>query len=324
MLARRLKIVLDGVEVGVTPMLVPAVSSRLNIELSKLLETLEEIVNGPLLVSAYDLHHSSKPLQMNFPDLIFIDSGGYECSKLEDISEIGMFDPESKEWNENLHDETITNWNSQIPRVLISYDHPKIRESTNKQIERASALFNEKPRALKEFLIKPETRNSTKINIREIQNNIAPISDFDIIGFAEKELGSSVLDRMVSIAKIRALFDANDLEIPIQVFGSLDPINTPLYYMSGADIFDGLSWLRFYFERGNAMYREGFGPKTLGVQADYHNVWISTIANNFNYLQRMKLDMERFSSTEDFNLFDGNSRYFKEAYSILSAKMEAK
>ncbi len=315
---------LDGLEVGTTPMLVPAVSSRVNIELSKLLETIEEVFNGPFLVSAYDIRYSLKSLRINFPDLIFVDSGGYECSKLEDIAEIGMFDSSSKKWNEKLHQETLEKWDTFIPRVLISYDHPKLREPTSKQIERASNLFNSKSGVLKELLIKPETKKSTRINLGEIKRNADSMSAFDVIGFAEKELGPSVLERMVTISILRTIFEDSNLQIPIHIFGSLDPVNTPLYYMSGADIFDGLSWLRYYFSGGNAMYREGFGPKMLGIETNYHNVWISMIYNNLSYLQRMKLNMERFSTTINFKLFDGNFEYFEEAYSILSSKMEVK
>lgn len=322
MLARRLKIRLDGIEVGTTPMLVPAVSSRLNLRMNQLLETLTEIVNGPFLISSFDLFHSQKIPEISFPDLIFLDSGGYECNNYQDISEMGLSNPNTKGWNEEIHKNTIEKWNSQIPTAVISFDHPDIRQTIDKQAERALNLFRDKAGILREFLIKPETKKSFRVNIKEVENNAHLLSDFDIIGFAEKELGPSILERMVNITKIRMILKDNGLEKPIHLFGSLDPVNTPLYFISGADIFDGLSWLRFIYSNGEAMYTESVGPKTFGIHVNYHNIWISSVYRNFSYLQRMKLNMERFFTTKDFDIFEQNSQYLKKGHEDLLAKTE--
>ncbi len=49
---------------------------------------------------------------------------------------------------------------------------------------------------------------------------------------------------MQNIAKLRKALDKAGLNIPLHVFGSLDTVTTPLYFLAGADIFDGLTWLR--------------------------------------------------------------------------------
>ncbi len=77
MLARKMKLKLNGLEVGTTPMLVPAFSSKANIDICKTIETTSESINGPILISAYDVNYAEEFPPITFPDLIFLDSGGY-------------------------------------------------------------------------------------------------------------------------------------------------------------------------------------------------------------------------------------------------------
>ena len=86
-----------------------------------------------------------------------------------------------------------------------------------------------------DFLLKPQAHDRV-LRIAELTPDASNLSCFDVIGVTEKELGETLLDRLV--------------ESPIHVFGSLDPILTPLYFMAGAEIFDGLSWLRYAYVDG--------------------------------------------------------------------------
>ena len=44
-----------------------------------------------------------------------------------------------------------------------------------------------------------------------------------------------------------ALDDAG-VGIPIHVFGSLDPLISPIYWLAGAEIFDGLTWINMAYD----------------------------------------------------------------------------
>ena len=319
MLARKLKITLNGLEVGTTPMLVPSVSSRTNIHPIKILETIS-FIYGPILISAYDCYHANG-LNISFPPLIFLDSGGYECNKNEDISDIGLYKAESKKWDENLHSDVIDKWTIKTPTVLISYDNPLVRESIEKQIIRANNLFKDKDDFLKEFLIKPKTKNAQRVKPEDVIKNLNSFSSFDILGFTEKELGYSVLDRMTNLAKIRMAMDDEDIKKPIHIFGSLDPITTPLYYISGADIFDGLSWLRFIFHNGNAFYGDSFGPKHFGIHENSNVMWGKSLSDNYTYLMRLQLDLEKFQSNGDFDVFGSNAEFFEKSLEDLTVKI---
>lgn len=250
MLARKMKLKLNAVEVGTTPMLVPSFSSKANIDITKTLETMSETINGPILISAYDVHYAKNFPQITFPDLIFLDSGGYECLKDKDASEIGFYNPEPFQWDSDMHFKIVHDWPKDIPTVVISYDHPSVRVSTEKQIENSKKFFRRIDNVLKEILIKPDTKKAIRIDPETVIKNLDGLSSFDILGFTEKELGYSIFDRMITLAKIRVEMDRRDIQIPIHIFGSLDTITTPLYYFSGADIFDGLTWIRFSFHNG--------------------------------------------------------------------------
>ncbi|MBE3122680.1 MAG: hypothetical protein IMZ58_10815 [Thermoplasmata archaeon] len=316
MLCRKLKLKLNNLEVGTTPMLLPSVSSKINLDVAKTLETISIIVDGPLLISAYDFYHSNIP-PISFPDLIFLDSGGYECNKDQEISDIGLYKPKHKKWKKRTYQKVIRKWSSKIPTVLISYDHPSIRLPISKQVEKANQIFKEKNNFLKEILIKPETKNSTEIQPERIIENLESFCSFNIIGFTEKELGKSVFSRMICIAKIRMAMAERHIEIPIHIFGSLDTVTTPLYYLSGADIFDGLSWLRYIFINDNTLYLDSYGPKCYGIDEKIDEMWIKTVDSNYKYLRQLKLTLEKLCSDEDFSVFGSSADFFRNAYDRL-------
>jgi len=315
MLSRKLKINLNGLEVGTTPMLLPSLSSRINLDVQKTLETISEFIDGPLLISALDYHVINRPL-ITFPELIFLDSGGYECNKDQDVTDIGFYTCKN-DWTKQMYSEVIDTWKNEIPTVLISYDHPTIRAPTKEQIQEAINFLSNRDGFLKEILFKPETKESRRIKPEKIIETIDDLDAFDIIGFTEKELGSSVLNRMVSIAKIRLAMDNKGLEKPIHIFGSLDTITTPLYYLAGADIFDGLSWLRYVYHTGNTLYLDSIGPKLHGVGMNINKIWIQSIYQNYEYLRHLKSLLGRFSVSGDFDLFGDNSHFFNNSYQDL-------
>lgn len=319
-----MKLMLNSLEVGTTPMIVPAFSSKANIDICKILETMSETINGPILISAYDVNYAKDFPSITFPDLIFLDSGGYECLRDEDISEIGFYQPEPRPWNRELHLGVLKKWPKEIPTVLIGFDHPSERKSTKEQIEDAKVLFNEfyeTDNILKEIIIKPETRDRKRIHLRDITRNLESLSTFDILGFTEKELGKSIFDRMITIAKIRIEMDRLEIRKPIHIFGSLDTVTTPLYYFSGADIFDGLAWLRFMFHEGETLYIDSFGPKLHGIQTNLDMLFMTTIALNYNYMIRLKMDFKKFQSTGQFDHFENNSKFFSDAFENLKVNV---
>lgn len=321
MLARKMKLKLNGSEVGTTPMLVPAFSSKANMDICKTIELMSGYIYTPILISAYDVFYANNFPSITFPNLIFLDSGGYECLIEKDVSEIGFYQPEARSWDKNKHLEVLQNWPIDIPTVVISYDNPSVRKSTEEQIKDAMNLFHGRDNFIKEILIKPETKNRERIHLEDIIKNLDSLNSFDILGFTEKELGYSVFDRMVMIAKIRVEMDRRDIRIPIHIFGSLDTVTTPLYYFSGADIFDGLAWIRFIFDEGNTLYSGSFGPKRLGIEKNMSIIHGTNLVLNYNYILDLERDLETFQSTEKFDHFKFNCDFFSKSHEKLKLKI---
>jgi len=321
MLARKMKLKFNGSEVGTTPMLIPSFSSKANIDIRKTIETMSEFITTPILISAYDVYHSKNFPTITFPNLIFLDSGGYECLIEKDVSELGFYQAKALSWDKDKHLEILRNWQLDIPTVAVSYDSPSERKSTEEQINDANNLFHGKDNVIKEILIKPETKDSYRIHHEHIIPNLEALSSFDIIGFTEKELGNSILNRMLMIAKIRMEMDKRNIQTPIHIFGSLDTITTPLYYLSGADIFDGLAWIRFIFHDVYTLY-SSFGLKKHGIDKDVNLIHMTNLVYNYNYILDLQKNLENFQSAEDFNCFGKNSDFFKNSYDHFTMKLD--
>jgi hypothetical protein len=293
--------------------LVPSFSSKGFPDVEKIIEYSSEIIDGPALISAYDLHYEKISPPFNFPSLLFLDSGGYEASKDTELADLGERDHKPAHWDIKLHEAQLASWNSTVPSVLISYDHPRERLTIREQIKRAQDMAPGKKGCLREILIKPETEGQTLLQMPSVLANVRRLEEFDVIGVTEKEIGNSIVSRMTNIAKLRrALTDAG-LDTPIHVFGSLDTVTTPMYFLAGADIFDGLSWLRFAYYEGHTVYKHNFGALKLGVSTKAHLVDGHCWNSNYYYLQEMQLEMRRFLTEYDFSSFKFHKDLFRNA-----------
>jgi hypothetical protein len=302
MLANKRSLRLRGVEIERTPLLVPSFSSKGFPEVREIIDYSSELIEGPMLVSAYDLHYQEIAPPFDFASLIFLDSGGYEASKDMDFSDYGEREHLTRKWTEADHQAIIDTWKPLVPTVLISYDHPKERLPIASQIERARHIAPGRENVLREFLIKPESSDSKRVKVEDIIPHVHSLSGFDIIGVTEKEIGLSLLDRMKNIARLRLALDRAGLDTPIHVFGSLDTITTPMYFIVGADIFDGLTWLRFAFDDGHTLYKQNYGA-LIELDTKVHVLDGICWNKNYRYLKLLQEEMRRYLGTRSFASF---------------------
>lgn len=314
LLSKKRILMLDGKEVARTPLLVPSFSSKGFPEVKKIMETTSEVIEGVMLVSAYDLYYDKIAPPFDYASLLFLDSGGYEASKDTDLSEIPGYEHIAKPWSKEMHERVLKAWNPSVPSIIIGYDHPKERLSVSEQIYRAKSMAPNRPGLLREILLKPETENSILINIDSIIPHLHALKGFDVIGITEKEIGTSIFQRMENIARLRIALDKVALDIPIHVFGSLDTITTPLYFLAGADIFDGLTWLRFAFHEGYTMYKHNYGAVELGLKMKAHVIDGKCWFDNYRYLGDLELEMRRFLNERNFSSFRHHSELFERAF----------
>lgn len=311
-----------------TPMLVPSFSSK-GFEFKKsgvseikgICSVASDFLTETMLISAYDIACQHMPkFESAITELTFVDSGGYEISDIHDLSSVYRYPLKIPEWSVDKLTEVYSSWPEHIPAVFVNYDHPKLRISLQEQINSAQEFFTNYQNQLHTLLIKPETVYQDYIQVRNVVAHCEELKAFQIIGFTEKELGKSIINRMESIAKIRIALDEKNIDIPIHIYGSLDPITSILFFLSGAEIFDGLTWLRYGFSNGHACYWNNYGAKAIGISSSDDEIKIETIQNNLKSLFELTSQMQDFLLEYDFDKFIHNSQFFRECYDMLRIK----
>jgi len=305
-----------------TPLLVPSFSSKGffidpkgKSDVNKIYNATLEYITDSMLVSAYDIYNKNiniKKQDYKIAEITIVDSGGYEVSDDNDLSTVMYKNNTRKntknEWTEDKLIEVYQKIPANCPVILVNYDHPDKRKKMKKQINDAILFFRNFPNHLHTMLIKPETKKQKYVEIESILQNIHSLKNFDIIGFTEKELGDSILKRMLAISKIRQALDNTNILLPIHIYGSLDPITSILYFISGAEIFDGLTWIRYGFLDGNAYYYQNYGVRTYGIDWDTDRTKLFMLSKNLLYLKKIKNQMKRFLVNENFSVFGKEDR----------------
>ncbi len=118
---------------------------------------------------------------------------------------------------------------------------------------------------------------------------------------------------MKNIAQLRRALDKVGLDTPIHVFGSLDTVTTPMYFLAGADIFDGLTWLRFAFHTGYTVYKHNYGALKFGIATGADVIDGRCWNDNYYYMKDMELEMRRYLNDRDFSVFRYHSDLFRSA-----------
>ena len=318
-----------------TPLLIPSFSSKGfakskkdgKSEIGRVLETTNEFLADVFLISAYDIHygHLPCPTEMSStPEIIFVDSGGYEVSTDSDYSSVIDPVPNPEPWSiENL-ESVFDNWPDYIPAVFVSFDHPDERKPFCDQIVAARRLFRGFRHQLTLLLLKPETKNQTTLDstISSAVANPSELGSFDIVGVTEKELGSKMIDRMSQIARLRRAMDEVQVEVPIHVFGALDPLSVCLYFISGAEVFDGLSWLRYSYNDGLCIYTHNQGVVKYGLHTPDNLVRSRAISDNCYTLQTLQQRMQEFETTGDFDKLAPHAKLLTNAHDSLTTRIK--
>lgn len=301
-----------------TPILVPSFSSKgFQKDLSQIIQFTSMVITDETLVSAYDVHYGNiKESDFGFPTLIFLDSGGYEAGIDADFSDVQKRPHVPLDWKKSYFDSVLSNWTFAVPTVVIAYDHPTRRYEISRQLSIAKKLSVEYPNAPIEVLLKPQPGEKF-LNTQAIIDERETLAEFPIVGVTEKEIGRSLFERMENIAKIRQALSAVEAETSIHVFGSLDPISTPLYFLSGADIFDGLTWLRYGFVDTGAMYKHNFGALKLPITSTDDIVNGRIWNMNYYFMEELQGAMRQFLQNEDFTVFKEHSDFFRRSYERL-------
>lgn len=299
-----------------TPLLVPSFSSNVALfenpmELQELYDTMIESTPETSLISAFDLYYKKLRFDsISYSDLTFIDSGKYEFSNQRDF-----LNQEKLEWKIEWYHETLNKLEPLSSIVIINFDD---YTSFKEQIRIAKNTFSRFPDYISDFLIKPE-RIPENINepiwdFGVLKEYLEDFDYFDIIGLTEKDLGFSLYERCQNLIKIRKLIG---LDKPIHIFGCIDLQTVFLYCILGADIFDGTSWLRFYYWRGHTIYLKNYSLIeelwSKGVKRNYFSAFLKNLDN----IRRIGQKIRQFINTHNFDLLDFDNIVIEKIKKIL-------
>ena len=320
-----------------TPLLVPSFSSKgfavskkdKVSEIGKILTASGEFITETFLISAYDVHHGHIPEPADLPyspELIFLDSGGYEISTDRDYSSVIDPLPAPEPWSQQKLEAILDSWPEEMPAVFTSYDNHAERKPFAEQVACARQLFKTRRNHLHAILLKPETTGQTTLaaTLKAARADAEELGSFDIVGVTEKELGKSMLDRMVQIAKLRRSLDEAGVKSPIHVFGALDPLTVCLYFVSGAEIFDGLTWIRYGYHNGCCVYTHNLGVLKYGIHTRDDSVRTRSMRDNIYRLEALQQRLQEFEATNDLEKLRPHDGVVSDALDSLATKLKGK
>ena len=287
----------EKVEIS-TPLIVPSFSSCGFPHVADIYDEMKDKLFGVCLVSALDLASGCISAGVTEEvNVVLIDSGTYESRKMMYGHGDNCLSATNAGWSRLQYQKIADGVDAGASVILVNYDGA---EPVDRQIMRASEDFSHAPHAASDFLVKPEFP-ARLVNVARLAKHTGEVEQFDIIGIAAREAGDSLARRCSTVVMLRdALGDAS-LDIPIHVFGAINPLEVLTYFLCGADVFDGLNWLRLAFrEHGSIAIEEAAfeGMKSNLVDFDLRaGEWVS----NLRFLYRLQESLHRYSLTHDLD-----------------------
>ena len=285
-----------------TPIIIPSFSSRGFPYIGDIYNSTKRYLSKSSLISAYDIHYGNVSQDHIYAsDILFIDSGGYEAKPVPDLTESYVDGRLSNGWSTDYYEAVLERLQPLSKLVIVNYDYSDPHPISD-QVDLAKKLFQKYPNYATSFLYKPEDSKSL-ISLSTLIDNIQLIKTFSILGITEKELGGSLFERCCNLLQIRTALLEAGLETPIHIFGCLDPAVIVAYFLCGADIFDGLAWLRYTFDHGLVAYHS---TATILKEQWYiveDDLLLTRWISNLEYLEDLTRSMKKFCKTGLVNDF---------------------
>lgn len=323
------------------PLLIPSVSSKgfplvggLS-EAGMVLPLVIDDLAESLLISAYDVHHGLLPehelltgegpaeTMYDAPALLVLDSGGYELSGAFESGERNRGPHVARSFGRPEFDLALRRLSRDRNLLVVTYDEPDLqRSSYREQREDAQKLAERYPQLKIDLLLKPPAGDAY-IAPAKIAAEADALARFAVVGVTEKELGDTLLDRVLCLARLRRLLDsAGAADVPLHVFGALDPVMTPVYFMAGAEVFDGLSWLRYAYHDETAVHPDELAVLTGSFEADRVLRDAERYLSNLRQLGRLRERLRRWATEpEQYQFLGHHHQRFREIYEMMQDRL---
>jgi queuine/archaeosine tRNA-ribosyltransferase len=322
-ISRKNSIPISGLSVNL-PIFFPSISSiKTNLPIEEYLKILDVTNQPSFLISSYDICKYSNEQQKTIirdilakavasKRIVAIDSGNYESFWLKD-----------SRWEDANFWECLGLYKYGIAFSFDKKLHSFVNSTAQvivKEIE--TGVLKDQEKAKIGAII--PIIHATSDLIPEIACKIAFKLHPVMIAIPERELGEGLLQRVVTLKKIRQSLNKTGEYFPIHLLGTGNPLSILLYVFHGADSFDGLEWCQTAVNFDNALLYHFQQRELFGYQSKYDTLNIpytqATLAHNLEfYLVWMNQIREKIQSGSIIDLIN---KYFKKDFiSLLSLKL---
>jgi hypothetical protein len=229
--------------------------------------------------------------EIGISDIVFIDSGNYERRVLQDLGY-----PVS--WTSSDHLAAIDSILPLTRLTIVNYDDPGEVED---QIRSAQNLFEQYPNYSTDFLIKLSSEKRSSIDVKAFEKSVDEIAKFEIIGVTDNELGESFLEKCKNLVEIRESLDSAGLDIPIHIFGCFDPLSIILMFLCGADIFDGIGWVRYGIKKSLLIYNRSLPLLSRDWSTPDSHFQEKISANTLSYMTDLSIRLRTFCESQVYD-----------------------
>lgn len=275
-----------------TPLIAPSFSSRGFPYISDVWEEFKYKLFGVCLVSAFDIADGRVPASVaDMVNVVILDSGAYETkSGLIDGGKL-LTSSSADDWTSGHYREAVKLVGDRENLILVNFDRVG---SVGDQIVGAIQDFSFFPQAASDFLVKPAD-GTEWVNIPKLSHHLETLQQFSVIGITAREIGYSLLKRCNSIVMLRDLLNDAGLETPIHVFGAIHPYEVLTYFFCGADIFDGLNWLRFAFCNDSSIPIDESAMEDMKWNLTDSELSDRAWTHNLGFLYRLQEELQRYT-----------------------------
>ena len=296
-----------------TPLIVPSFSSRGFPHVADIWDEFSHKLYGVCLVSAFDVAAGRIPSDVtDSVNVVILDSGLYEV----DDRMVGSCDQYAPSmpvtWTRHQYHETLNVIGQTAKVILVNFDQIASLED---QLCWASEDFRIVPHVASDFLIKP-TGPTEFVNLPKLRQRLDELAHVSVIGITAREAGDSLLTRCNSIVMLRDMLNDAGLDTPIHVFGAITPYELLTYFFCGADIFDGLDWLRFLFRKHGSTSIDESAMETLQWNLTDLELQIQGWTRNLRFLYQLQEAMQRFGTNCNLETLVGEFPIAKRAAEI--------
>lgn len=282
-----------------TPLIVPSFSSCGFPQVADIYDGMKDKLYGVCLVSAFDLASGSIPAYVTDEvNLVLIDSGMYEAKNSTCVQESHCPSTTKGHWRRQQYLEIASSINGGGNVILVNYD---IAETLQQQIVGATEDFAHTPQAASDFLVKPEL-SSGLVNVAKLARHAGELQQFDIVGITAREAGDSLVKRCSTVVMLRDAMGDAGLDSPIHVFGAINPMEVLAFFFCGADIFDGLNWLRLAFRKYGSMAIEEAAFEDQNLNLSDWDLRMDQRISNLSFLYRLQESLHQYCLTNDLDV----------------------